>query len=53
MRYGFSIILGQNQLLFSGSIGGRYVWDKFKDPWILNDHISFSVNIMIYIKIDF
>ena len=39
---------GQNQLLaLSGSIGGEDTYGvSFKDPWIFNDHISFSINIM-------
>ena len=39
---------GQNQRLsLSGSVGGEDTYGiSFKDPWILNDHISFSVNIM-------
>ncbi len=44
----FNNFRGQNQLLaLSGSIGGEDTYGiSFKDPWILNDHISFSVNIM-------
>jgi len=44
----FNNFRGQNQLLaLSGSVGGEDTYGiSFKDPWILNDHISFSVNIM-------
>ena len=44
----FNNFRGQNQLLaLSGSVGGENTYGvSFKDPWILNDHISFSVNIM-------
>ena len=44
----FNNFRGQNQLLaLSGSIGGEDTYGiSFKDPWILNDHISFSFNIM-------
>ncbi len=44
----FNNFRGQNQLLaLSGSIGGEDTYGiSFKDPWILNDHISFSINIM-------
>ena len=44
----FNNFRGQNQLLaLSGSVGGEDTYGiSFKDPWILNDHISFSFNIM-------
>ena len=44
----FNNFRGQNQLLaLSGSVGGEDTYGiSFKDPWILNDHISLSVNIM-------
>ena len=44
----FNNFRGQNQLLaLSGSVGGEDTYGiSFKDPWILNDHISFSVNII-------
>ena len=44
----FNNFRGRNQLLaLSGSVGGEDTYGiSFKDPWILNDHISFSVNIM-------
>ena len=44
----FNNFRGRNQLLaLSGSFGGEDTYGiSFKDPWILNDHISFSVNIM-------
>ena len=44
----FNNFRGQNQLLaLSGSVGGEDTYGiSFKDPWILDDHISFSVNIM-------
>ena len=44
----FNNFRGQNQLLaLSGSFGGENTYGiSFKDPWILDDHISFSVNIM-------
>ena len=44
----FNNFRGQNQLLaLSGSVGGEDTYGiSFKDPWILDDHISFSINIM-------
>ncbi len=44
----FNNFRGRNQLLaLSGSVGGEDTYGiSFKDPWILDDHISFSVNIM-------
>ena len=44
----FNNFRGQNQLLaLSGSVGGEDTYGiSFKDPWILNDHISLSVNII-------
>ena len=44
----FNNFRGRNQLLaLSGSVGGEDTYGiSFKDPWILNDHISFSVNIL-------
>ena len=44
----FNNFRGQNQLLtLSGSVGGEDTYGvSFSDPWILNDHVSFSVNIM-------
>ena len=39
---------GRNQLLaLSGSVGGEDTYGiTFNDPWIFNDHISFSINII-------
>ena len=44
----FNNFRGRNQLMaLSGSVGGEDTYGiSFKDPWILNDHISFSINIM-------
>ena len=44
----FNNFRGQNQLLaLSGSVGGEDTYGvSFKDPWILNDHISLSVSII-------
>ena len=44
----FNNFRGQNQLLsLSGSVGGEDTYGiSFKDPWILNNHVSLSVNIM-------
>ena len=44
----FNNFRGRNQLLaLSGSIGGEDTYGiSFKDPWILKDHVSFSVNIL-------
>ena len=44
----FNNFRGRNQLLaISGGIGGENTYGiSFKDPWIMNDHVSFSVNIL-------
>ena len=43
----FNNFRGRNQILtLSGSIGGESTYGlSFKDPWILNDHISFSLDL--------
>ena len=43
----FNNFQGRNQILaLSGSIGGENTYGiNFKDPWLFNDRISFSVNI--------
>ena len=43
----FNNFQGRNQLLaLSGSIGGEDTYGvNFQDPWLLNDRISFSINI--------
>ena len=43
----FNNFQGRNQLLsLSGSIGGEETYGiNFKDPWLINDRISFSIDI--------
>ena len=43
----FNNFQGRNQLLaLSGSVGGEDTYGiNFKDPWLINDRISFSINI--------
>ena len=44
----FNNLRGRNQLLaLSGSLGGENTYGlSFRDPWLFNDHISFSMDIM-------